>query len=172
MITASNDRTSYPIPVALVPEVAPQPKLPKELLKSTLFLLKRLGDAVRERAMPEFVAAGCNPYHNAVLAVLTEDARGTQAEIADALGWDRSYLVGILDELEENGLIERTRDPNDRRRHLVTMTPAGERSAAQRRSVIKRIEKEFLAPLDAEERKQLHDLLLKLAGHYDTRFGA
>jgi DNA-binding MarR family transcriptional regulator len=172
MITASNDRQSYAIPVTVAPEITPGPKLPKELLKSTVFLLKRLGDAVRERAVPEFVAAGCNPYENAVLALLGEGARDTQAEIADALGWDRSHLVGILDHLEKDGLIERKRDPNDRRRHVVTITEAGKAAASERRSIMKRIENDFLAPLDAAERRQLHDLLLKLAGHHDARFGA
>ncbi len=172
MITASNDRSRYAIPVAVAPEVAPRPKLPRELLKSTIFLLKRLGDAVRERATPEFVAAGCNPYHNAVLLLLGESARDTQAEIADALDWDRSYLVGILDELENDGLIERKRDPADRRRHVVTMTPAGKEALKDRKAVMKRIENDFLAPLDAAERRQLHDLLLKLASHHDARFGA
>jgi DNA-binding MarR family transcriptional regulator len=176
MITASNDRQSYPIPVATTPstitEVIRGPRVPKELVKSTIFLLKRLGDAVRERAVPEFVAAGCDPYHNAVLALLTEGARDTQGEIADALGYDRSHLVGILDELEESGLVERKRDPQDRRRHVVTMTAAGKEAMKHRRSVMKRIEKDFLAPLDDEERQQLHDLLLKLASHHDPRFGA
>jgi MarR family transcriptional regulator, lower aerobic nicotinate degradation pathway regulator len=176
MITTSNDKQSYPIPVASppaqLPDLAKSPRLPKELLKSNVFLLKRLGDAVRERAMPEFVAAGCNPYHHAVLALLDEGARDTQGEIADALGFDRSQLVGILDELEEDGLIERQRDPNDRRRHVVTMTKAGKRTMAERRATIKRIENDFLAPLDAESRRQLHDLLLRLASHHDARYGA
>ena len=176
MITTSNDRQSYPIPMTPAPltatDLPPGPRLPKELVKSSVFLLKRLGDAVRERAMPEFLAAGCNPYHNAVLAVLDEGARDTQAEIADALGFDRSQLVGILDELEQDGLIERQRDPHDRRRHVVTMTAAGKRAMARRRAIVKRIENEFLAPLDAASRKQLHDLLLQLASHHDPRFGA
>jgi DNA-binding MarR family transcriptional regulator len=175
MITTPNDSQSYPIPMAATPttitEVIRGPRVPKELVKSTIFLLKRLGDAVRERAVPEFVAAGCDPYHNAVLALLTEGARDTQGEIADALGYDRSHLVGILDELEADGLIERKRDPQDRRRHVVTMTDAGKEAMKHRRAVIRRIENDFLEPLDTEERKKLHDLLRKLASHHDPRFG-
>ena len=174
MITASNDKASYAIPVTTAPSQAPgptkAPRIPEELLQSNLFLLKRLGDAVKEQVMPEFVAAGCNPYHNAVLFLLGEGARDTQAEIADALDFDRSQLVGILDQLEEQGLIERHRDPNDRRRHVVTMTAAGKRTVTKRREIVKRIEEQFLAPLDEESRATLHDLLLKLAGHHDERF--
>jgi MarR family transcriptional regulator, lower aerobic nicotinate degradation pathway regulator len=146
------------------------PRLPQELVKSTVFLLKRLGDAVRERAIPEFVAAGCNPYHHAVLALLAEGARDTQAEIADALKFDRSQLVGILDELERDGLIERRRDQNDRRRHVVRLTAEGRRTLTRRRGVVKRIESDFLEPLDAESRAKLHDLLLQLARHHDSRY--
>jgi DNA-binding MarR family transcriptional regulator len=174
MITASNDMESYAIPVATAPtgapEVAKAPKIPNQLLRSNLFLLKRLGDAVRERTMPALTAAGCNPYHNAVLLLLQEGARDTQAEIADALDFDRSQLVRILDELEEEGLIERQRDPNDRRRHVVTMTPAGRRTLDKRLAIMEQIEDDFLTSLDAESRATLHELLLRLAGHHDSRF--
>jgi MarR family transcriptional regulator, lower aerobic nicotinate degradation pathway regulator len=170
MIRTSNDRRSYPIPVASAPDLMKAPRLPQELLRSTVFLLKRLGETVRERAVPELVAAGCNPYHHAVLTLLAEGARETQAEIADALGFDRSQLVGILDDLEDHGLIERRRDPNDRRRHVVTMTSEGKRTLARRRSIVKKIEDEFLAPLDADSREKLHELLLQLASHHDERF--
>src|SRR5438105_9047137 len=133
------------------PVKAPGPsklsRLPKELVGSTLYLLKGLGEAVKARAAAEYLVAGCNPYHHAVLAVLAEGARETQAAIADALGFDRSQLVHILDELEEQELVERQRDPHDRRRHVVTLTPKGKRELARDRTIIKRIETEFLAPL-------------------------
>jgi DNA-binding MarR family transcriptional regulator len=134
--------------------------------------LKRLGWAVKDRSLDAFEATGLNPQHYAVLSLLDEQPRETQASIADALGYDRSLLVGLLDELEQNGLVERRRDPEDRRRHLVTLTAPGKKMYARLRDVAKRLEEEFLAPLDASERKTLHALLLELAAHHDPRCGA
>jgi DNA-binding MarR family transcriptional regulator len=142
----------------------------RELLLSTPFLLKKLGMKVKERSYEAFEAIGMNPQHHAVLSVLEESARETQGTIADALGWDRSQLVGLLDELEESGYVERKRDTVDRRRHLVSLTPAGKDALDQMRTVAKQIEKEFLEPLDADERRALHELLLKLACHHNASY--
>jgi DNA-binding MarR family transcriptional regulator len=143
---------------------------PYELVCSTAFLLKRLGWAIKDRTVEAFEAAGASPYHYSVLAVLEESPRETQATIADALGYDRSWLVGLLDELEEAGLIERKRDPADRRRHLVSLNPAGKKKLAKLRTISKGVEEEFLAPLSEEERAQLHAVLLQLAAHHDPRY--
>ena len=142
---------------------------PRELMLSTPFLLKRLGMAVKEQALDAFGHTGLNPQHHAVLSLLDEGTRETQATIADALGYDRSHLVGLLDELEGKALIERRRDPLDRRRHLVSLTSAGSAELAALRAIAKKVEKEFLAPLDAEQRRALHTLLLELAQHHDPR---
>ncbi len=144
--------------------------MPAELLASPAFLLARLGMAIKARAFDEFEETGFSPYHHSVLALLEEGARDTQSAIADALQLDRSQLVGLLDALEEHGLIERRRDPGDRRRHVVSLTPAGRDQLAAFRKIIERIEDEFLAPLDAADRAALHSLLARLAANHDPRF--
>jgi MarR family transcriptional regulator, lower aerobic nicotinate degradation pathway regulator len=162
--------TAQPPVIAAKSAEKPGVKPPYELVCSPAYLLKRLGWAIKDASLEAFEAAGESPYHYSVLAVLEESPRETQATIADSLGYDRSWLVGLLDELEEKGLIERRRDPADRRRHLVTLQPAGKQKLAELRAISKGVEEGFLAPLDPEQRATLHQLLLQLAAHRDPRY--
>ena len=109
---------------------------PQELLLSSAFLIKRLGMMIKESSLAALEPTGLTHQHHAVLTLLDEGVRETQGEIADTLGYDRSHLVGLLDEL---------------------------------RAISKKVEKELLAPLDAEERRTLHTLLLQLTAHHDPR---
>jgi len=145
------------------------PRLPAELVESNVFLLKRLGFAAKSSSLEMYERERLNPYHYAILAVLDEGVPETQAAIADALGYDRGTLVGLLDELEEKELVERKRDPDDRRRHLVRLTADGKRTLGRLRTCAKLVEDEFLAPLDAEQREALHGLLLVLAARHEPR---
>jgi MarR family transcriptional regulator, lower aerobic nicotinate degradation pathway regulator len=156
---------------APLPEVKHPAELPAELRACTAFLLARVGYAIKAVAIEEFERAGFSLYQYSVLAVLGEGAKETQATVADALGLDRSQLVGVLDGLEERGLIERKRDPNDRRRHTVSVTAEGQSELVKMRAIVARIEDSFFEPLDAASRQELHDALLRLASHYDFRFG-
>ena len=112
---------------------------------------------------------GLHPYHHAILITLDEGSHETQGSIADALGYDRGQLVGLLDELEERGLVERRRDPNDRRRHLVQMTPEGKKALRRLRTLARQLENEFLEPLSEADRAKLHELLLQLAEKHEPR---
>lgn len=148
--------------------IAPRP--PKELRSSPGYLLKRLAMTLKERQATALGGSGLSPYDHGILALLDEEPPETQATIADALGYDRSHLVGVLDDLEERGLIERRRDPSDRRRHVVSVTPAGKQALARLRGVGKRVEEEFFEPLDPDERATLAGLLTRLAGYHDARY--
>jgi DNA-binding MarR family transcriptional regulator len=155
-----------------LPEIERRPPvLAKELLDSTVFLIARLGFAIKGRALEEFEAAGFSMYQYSVLATVGEESQTSQAAIADALNLDRSQLVGVLDSLEERSLIERRRDPEDRRRHTVSLTTEGKRQLVRLRAIGKRLEEAFLAPLDEKQRAKLHETLLEVASTYDCRFG-
>ena len=143
--------------------------IPEELVASSTFLLKRLGFMAKERGMQAYDNEGLHPYHYAILIALADGSHETQGAIADALGYDRGQLVGLLDELEERSLVERRRDPNDRRRHLVQMTPEGKRTLRRLRALARELEDDFLEPLSDAERAKLHALLLKLAAKHEPR---
>jgi DNA-binding MarR family transcriptional regulator len=144
----------------------------KELVSSTAYLLKRLGFAVKERWHEAFEPTGLQPQHHAVMSLLAEGTCTAQWMLADRLDYDRSQVVGLLDDLEERGLVLRKRDAADRRRQIVTLTPEGHKALDEFRALSKSLEKDFLAPLDADERRTLHELLLRVAAHNDARFGS
>ena len=153
-----------------IAEQSAQPlRLPDELLEKSGYLLVRLAMGFKARAIAELEAAGYSQYHYSVLAVLGEQPRRTQATIAEALEVDPSQLVGILDALEDRKLIDRQRDADDRRRHVVSLTARGRTQLVRLRERIDAMEDELFAPLDAKTRKQFHETLLKLVGYHDPR---
>ena|SRR2546423_1058626 len=158
-------------PTATETPARSEPRLAKELVARSGFLLARLGHAFKTKALERIEQEGFDAHHYSVLAMLAEGARETQATVADALALDPSRLVALLDSLEERGLIARQRDPHDRRRHVVSITPAGKRQLQRLRSVSEQLEEEFLAPLGAEDRTTFHRLLAELACAHDPRCG-
>jgi len=149
----------------------PIQRVAKELVASSGFLLARLGFAFKGKAIERIEREGFEGHHYSVLAILGEGARETQGTIAEALDVDPSRLVAVLDGLEERELIVRQRDPQDRRRHVVSITPAGRRQLQRLRSIAKELEAEFFAALSPEERATFHALLGKLACDHDPRCG-
>jgi DNA-binding MarR family transcriptional regulator len=89
-------------------------------------------------------------------------SRASQRELGQAIGVDPRNLVGVIDELEERGLVDREAQPGDRRRHSVRLTTSGKAKLAELRRKGEAAERDLLGALDARERSQLHRLLLKL----------
>ncbi|MGI9020208.1 MAG: MarR family winged helix-turn-helix transcriptional regulator [Solirubrobacterales bacterium] len=108
---------------------------------------------------------GLRPADFAVLHNLAESEGATQLLLARALRIHPSNLVALLDGLEAGGWLERTRDPADRRRHVVALTPAGAKLLVAARAAAEAAERELLEPLKASERVQLEGLLRRLAAH-------
>jgi DNA-binding MarR family transcriptional regulator len=138
-------------------------RVARELAQSSGFLLARLGMGFKTKAIARAEEAGFELYDYSVLAILAEGVRETQGTIAATLGVDPSRLVALLDALEERSLVQRQRDPLDRRRHVVSITPEGKRELARIRRVFKQLEDEFFAPFDDETREAFHELLIRLA---------
>jgi DNA-binding MarR family transcriptional regulator len=128
------------------------------------FLLTRLGRTQSSRFAKGLEPLGLRPASFAVLNFAALAEGSSQQQLGERLALDPSGLVALIDELEEQGLLERRRDPDDRRRHAVHPTAKGRRTLARARAVAREREAELLAPLSAEEAEQFRALLLKLSG--------
>src|SRR3954452_19181983 len=93
-----------------------------------------------------------------VLACLVGLGSLSQADVARRVGFDPSDLVTVIDALEHDGLVERRRDPADRRRYALTATPAGVRWFAERSDKGAARARAFFAALDDEEYAVLQEL--------------
>lgn len=124
-----------------------------------MILLPRLSKQVIRRSTSELL--GIDLRLLIALSFLRDHDGAPQQELADALCVDASNVVLLLNELEDSGYVQRQRDREDRRRHRVSITPAG-RDALERAEMAQRaIEDEVLSGLDAEERELLRELLLR-----------
>jgi MarR family transcriptional regulator, lower aerobic nicotinate degradation pathway regulator len=107
---------------------------------------------------------GARKWHFVVLIALTEGGPASQADLSRRTGVFRSDMVAVLNELAEQGYVERTPDPDDKRRNVVTVTDAGRRRLRQLDEIVERSQQELLAPLTAAERATLTTLLKRLLG--------
>jgi DNA-binding MarR family transcriptional regulator len=126
-------------------------------------LLTKLSKVVYRRATEETI--GMRLKQLMALEQLRENnCECLQQGLAEMLMLDANNCVLLLNELDESGYIERRRDPQDRRRHIVEITPAGLDALAEGERRLEDLEDEVLHSLSAAERRQLHDLLAKAFG--------
>jgi DNA-binding MarR family transcriptional regulator len=121
--------------------------------------LDHLARLMRARAESAISPLGLRPRHLVALTVLRDQGACTQAQLATTLHMDRTNLVGLLNDLESDGLIARRRSPEDRRRHIVAVTEAGEERLTAAERALGVAEDEVLAALDPGQRETLYELL-------------
>jgi len=122
-------------------------------------LLDHLARLTRLRTQSALAPLGLRPRHLVALTVLRDHGSPTQQTLAAALHTDRTNLIGLLNELERDGLILRRRSSEDRRRHIVELTCEGETRLSEAESALAAVEDEVLSALDADQREMLYSLL-------------
>lgn len=120
-------------------------------------LMTQLSKALHRRSTEELLGMRLKAYM--ALGYVRDHTGATQQELESGLVMDANSVVILLNELEAAGYSIRRRDPQDRRRHIVEITPAG-RQAAERADLAREsLEDEVLADLSEEERATLRKLI-------------
>ncbi|HEV2635337.1 MAG TPA: MarR family transcriptional regulator [Actinocrinis sp.] len=114
--------------------------------------------------------ADARKWHYAVLVALAESGPGSQATLSRWTGVYRSDLVAVINELAERGLVERTPDPADRRRNVITLTAQGREKLQQLDQVLADAQDDLLAPLSGAERATLTGLLARLVEYHGDQW--
>jgi DNA-binding MarR family transcriptional regulator len=129
----------------------------------SMVLLTRLSRVVYRRATEAMLGMRLKEYMS--LSYLRDHEPLSQQALAEALHVDANSCVLLLNDLETAGFAERRRDPSDRRRHIVVMTPAGRRALERADRALESLEEQVLGALSADQRRTLRDLLARaLAG--------
>src|SRR5262250_3487757 len=143
-----------PDPEAVAP--GPQPA------SGVAFLLVQLGFEVARLFGERLKPLGLEQRHAGMLVRLAENDGRSQQAIAELMGVNPTRMVFLTDELEELGLVERRRNPADRRSHALYLTEAGTAMLARIRDVTRTHEAAITASLSGAERDQLIALLQRL----------
>ncbi len=125
----------------------------------TMGLLSQLNRVVYRRATEDVL--GIKLKQLIALEILARNEGCLQQELGATLMVDANNCVLLLNDLDERGYVERQRDPRDRRRHIVVITPAGLKALAKAEEELEALEGEVLVNLDQADRDQLRDLLAR-----------
>lgn len=133
------------------------------LSERTAFLVAQLGFHVGFQFADALAPLGIGPRHHGMLRLLHARDGQTQQQLAETLRIHRNVMVGLVDDLEKRGLVERRRHPSDRRAHAVHLLPAANELLAKIEPLIQELDESLLEPLDSDEQAALRALLDKVA---------
>jgi DNA-binding MarR family transcriptional regulator len=127
------------------------------------FLLVQLGLHGARRFGERLAPLGLEQRHAGMLIRLAVNQGRSQQALAEMIGVNATRMVFLVDELEKLGLVERRRNPADRRSHALYLTDQGMAAVDRVRAVTEEHEAEFTAGLTRDQRAQLAALLRVMA---------
>ncbi|RKE16953.1 MarR family winged helix-turn-helix transcriptional regulator [Streptomyces sp. TLI_171] len=145
---------------------APEDATPDRLRAIPSRLLAGAAAAADRLVSDRLAAEGARKWHFAVLVALAESGPASQSELSGRTGVYRSDLVAVLNELADAGFVVRDPDPADRRRNVVTLTPAGRARLRRLDDLVTAAQRDLLAPLTSRQQSELTDLLVLLTTHH------
>jgi len=134
----------------------------EERATSEGLLLALVGQHAMRRLRAAHIELKLSPRQFHLLGLLHDRGATTQRELGKLMDIDPSILVTMLNPLEADGYLSRQRDKHDRRRHVVTITRAGEQQLDRAAQAQRDAENKLLGALDEVQRAQLRRLLLIL----------
>jgi DNA-binding MarR family transcriptional regulator len=135
------------------------------LSERPIFLLSQLGTYAAARFAERLALLGLHTRHFGLLYNLAAGDGQTQQQLADSMGIHRNLMVGLVDDLENRGLVERRRHPADRRAHALHLTPAARDLLDKARQAADEQDAELLAGLEDADRARLITLLQRVVSH-------
>jgi DNA-binding MarR family transcriptional regulator len=146
-----------------VTPVAAPTTLPESLAHWPGYLLAFIAERATERFERALADQRIRTKHASVLAIIDAEGPMSQRELCRRLRIDKSPMVGLVDDLEHLKLAERRRDGNDRRIQAIHLTDRGRDAVARIIELADEENERTFGVLDADERAQLHSLLLQVA---------
>ena len=135
---------------------------PAVLTQKPSWLVSEVSRVAHRLLTGKLATAGSRGYHYRLLAALQEFGPASQAKLGRRTGMDRSDVVAAVNELVGRGLADRSPDPADGRRNIITITPAGTAHLRRLEELLDDVQNELLAPLSPAERQQLIHLLTRI----------
>jgi len=146
------------------------PGPPVALMERLSFLLKRTSALLEATIDPGLARLGVNGREFGALTLLQAEGPASQQRLAGRIGVDRTTMVALIDALEEKRLVNRHRDPGNRRAYVLEVTAAGRKRLRDALKAVELAEQQALAPLSAAEAATLTRALQRLvqAGPVDS----
>jgi len=135
------------------------------------FLLAQLGSYAATRFAERVAELDLVPAQTGLLRAVAASPGQSQQALAQLLGTPPSRLVALVDALEERGILERRRNPTDRRLHALHLTEAGHQLLRRIGKAARAHNDTLCHALDPTERDQLRALLTRIADDHNLTPG-